>query len=258
MNQKQKPLIFISNDDGIYAEGIKNLVEVATDFGQVVVVAPDGQRSGQSHAITVHDPLYFEKTNIFEGKVDAYICSGTPADCVKIGLQKIISRRPDLCLSGINHGTNASIGVLYSGTIAVALEAATKNIPAIALSVDDHDLKADFSQAMPTIKKIIQTTLQNGLPQQTALNVNFPKASEESYKGVKICHQARGIWQEAFDSRSTPWGKKYHWLHGDFQGIDDRCENDMEVMKENYVAVVPLKIDMTDYNAMNQLKKWNL
>lgn len=259
MDANDKPLILISNDDGLYAKGIAHLVSIVAEIGEVVVVTPNRQRSGQSHAITVHEPLHYEAhPDVFGDLATAYTCSGTPADCVKIALNQILDRKPTICLSGINHGTNASIGVLYSGTIAAALEAAIKNISAIAFSVDDHSPQADFSQTDHLIKNLVTKTLKEGLPAQTALNVNFPKANGIPYKGVTICRQTKGIWEEKFENRTTPWGMKYHWLYGDFKSLDSKADNDIKAVEEHRVAVVPIRVDMTDYNSIEILKNWKL
>ena len=199
---------------------------------------------------------YSEQPLVFGDLARAYTCSGTPADCVKIALRKILKHRPDICLSGVNHGTNASVGVLYSGTIAVALEAATKNISAIAFSLDDYSPDANFEPSFKFVRQLIVKVLEEGLSPQTILNVNFPKAGNVPYKQLMICRQTKGIWQEKFEDRVTPWGHHYHWLYGDFEKIDDDGDNDISVLEKHCVAVVPIRIDMTDYESMERLKKW--
>lgn len=252
-----KPLILVSNDDGITSLGIRTLVEVMQELGEVVVVAPDSPQSGMGHAITIGEPLRLHATPIFEG-VKAYECSGTPADCVKLGKHYVLKdRTPDLVVSGINHGSNTSISVLYSGTMSAAIEGAIEGIPSIGFSLCDFAADADFSHIKPFIKQIASNVLTNGLPKGVALNVNFPKKSEETLKGVRICRQTNGKWQEEFDKRKDPHGRSYFWLSGNFVNFDAGQEDTCEwALENNYVSVVPCQYDLTAYETMKLMQQW--
>src|ERR1700753_1542447 len=200
---KSKPTILVVNDDGITAPGIKWLMEAMTELGHVIVVAPDSPQSGMGHAITIGKPLRLDKVDIYDG-VEMYRCSGTPVDCVKLAVTKIFKgNKPDLCVSGINHGLNNGINVLYSGTMSAAGEGAIESIPSIGFSLDDYTLQADFSHCLKYVKEIAQQVLANGLPAATLLNVNFPNGA--SIKGIKICRQANAKWAEEFDERLDPY-----------------------------------------------------
>lgn len=252
-----KPLILVSNDDGITSLGIRTLVEVMQELGEVVVVAPDSPQSGMGHAITIGEPLRLHATPIFEG-VKAYECSGTPADCVKLGKHYVLKdRTPDLVVSGINHGSNTSISVLYSGTMSAAIEGAIEGIPSIGFSLCDFASDADFSHVRPYVKQIASNVLANGLPKGVALNVNFPKKSEETLKGVRICRQTNGKWQEEFDKRKDPHGRSYFWLSGNFVNFDAGQEDTCEwALENNYVSVVPCQYDLTAYETMKLMQQW--
>src|SRR5690349_13068974 len=225
---KQKPLILVSNDDGITSRGIRTLVEVMCELGEVVVVAPNSPQSGMGHAITVGDTLRLDSSIAFESEgVTAYECSGTPADCVKIAKHHVLKdRRPDLVVSGINHGSNSSVSVLYSGTMSAAIEAAMEELPAIGFSLCDYSLEADFSHTLAYVKKIAEQVLNSGLPKGVALNVNFPAKSAGEIKGVKICRQANASWQEEFDMRKDPYGRRYFWMAGSFVNYDKGEDTD--------------------------------
>lgn len=252
-----KPLILVSNDDGITSLGIRTLVEVMQELGEVVVVAPDSPQSGMGHAITIGEPLRLHATPIFEG-VKAYECSGTPADCVKLGKHYVLKdRTPDLVVSGINHGSNTSISVLYSGTMSAAIEGAIEGIPSIGFSLCDFGSDADFSHVRSFVKQIASNVLANGLPKGVALNVNFPKKSEEALKGVRICRQTNGKWQEEFDKRKDPHGRSYFWLSGNFVNFDAGQEDTCEwALENNYVSVVPCQYDLTAYETMKLMQQW--
>jgi len=254
-----KPLILVTNDDGITSLGIKTLVEAMQQLGDVVVVAPNSPQSGMGHAITIGEPLRIYETHIFKGVVE-YECSGTPADCVKLAKHYILhDRKPDLVVSGINHGSNSSISVLYSGTMSAAIEAAIEGIPAIGFSLSDFREDADFSHAIPFIISITQSALQNGIPKGIALNVNIPAKSEFPIKGVKVCRQANAKWQEKFDYRVDPNGRGYLWMAGDFVNFDTEKEDtDVWALENNYISVVPCQYDLTGYEALEQLTTWNL
>jgi 5'-nucleotidase len=254
----QKPIILVSNDDSINAPGIKALVEVAQKFGDVVVVAPDSPQSGMGHAITIHDPLRLHKVDVFDG-VEAYQCSGTPADCVKIAIDKILHRKPDLCLSGINHGSNASINVIYSGTMSAAMEAAIDGIPAVGFSLLDFAFDADFTAAKHFAEIVIRELLNNGLPNACLLNVNVPKLPIDEIKGIRVCRQAVAKWEEEFDKRVDPSGAAYYWLTGKFENKDKGEDTDVWALENEYVSIVPVQFDLTNYHGITFINNnWNL
>ena len=254
----QKPLILIANDDSIAAKGIRILAEVMSEIGEVVVIAPDTHQSGMGHAITLDRPLRVNKVNNYLPNVEAYKCSGTPADCVKFGKHFLLKgRKIDLVVSGINHGSNSSISILYSGTMSAAIEAALEGIPAIGFSLSDFSTDADFSHTKEYIKKIVLKALENGLPKGVALNVNFPKISEEPIKGIKICRQTDAVFRESFEERKDPYGRPYYWMDGFLQNEDSGGGTDEDALKENYISIVPAKFDLTDYQAVETLKSWS-
>ncbi|WPR77633.1 5'/3'-nucleotidase SurE [Algoriphagus sp. NG3] len=253
-----KPLILVSNDDGITSIGIRVLVSVMKKLGDVVVVAPDSPQSGMGHAITIGETLRLEEEYIFED-VKAYKSSGTPADCVKLAKHYVMKdRSPDLIVSGINHGSNTSISVLYSGTMSAAIEGALEGYPSIGFSLCDYSSKADFSHVEEWVEKITRQVLDNGMPKGVALNVNFPPKQNEQIKGVKVCRQAEAKWQEEFDERRDPNGRKYFWLAGNFVNFDKGEDNDEWAIANNYVSIVPCQYDLTAHHAINQINKdWN-
>lgn len=253
-----KPLILVTNDDGITAPGLRNLIRYLKGFGDIVVVAPDSPQSGKGHAITVDDTLFLNQMPVDKGTTKEYSCSGTPADCVKLALRELLDRKPDLCVSGINHGSNASINVIYSGTMSAAIEAGIEGIPAIGFSLCDHAWEADFGPAEAAIKKIVGESLEKGIPEGVILNVNIPKASEDELKGIKICRQARANWREKFDKRQSPSGKDYYWLTGEFELLDNGEDTDEWALAQNYISVVPTQFDLTAYQAIQQLNSWRL
>ena len=254
-----KPLILIANDDSIYSKGIRVLTEIMSEMGEVVVVAPDTHQSGMGHAITLGEPLRVEKTNNFGDHIQSYKCSGTPADCVKIGKHQILKgRKIDLVVSGINHGSNASIAVLYSGTMSAAIEAAMEGIPAIGFSLCDFASDADFSHCHDYIIKICQQVLVHGLPKGLTLNVNSPAHSSMPLQGVKVVKQANAIFRERFEERKDPYGKPYYWMDGDLHNEDLNNNTDLDALAENYVSIVPVKYDLTDYDELKQMQSWDL
>ena len=254
----QKPIILVSNDDSINAPGIRALVEVAKKFGDVVVVAPDSPQSGMGHAVTIHDPIRLHKVDVFEG-VEAYQCSGTPVDCVKIAIDKILHRLPDLCISGINHGSNASINVIYSGTMSAAMEAAISSVPAIGFSLLDFAFHADFEASKYYAEIIIRELLNNGLPDACLLNVNIPKLSLAEIKGMKVCRQAVAKWEEEFEKRIDPNGNEYYWLTGNFVNRDKGEDTDIWALENGYVSIVPVQFDLTNYQGIAHVNKsWNI
>ncbi len=255
--KKEQPIILITNDDGITAPGIKNLIEAARTLGKVVVVAPDKAQSGMGHAITIGTPLRMDKVNMFEG-IEAWQTSGTPVDCVKLAVDKILHRKPDLCISGINHGANHSINVIYSGTMSAAMEASIESIPSIGFSLLDYRFDADFSAAAFYANKIIKTVLANKLDKHLLLNVNIPSVPKKDIKGIKICKQAYAKYKEEFDERIDPHGKKYYWLTGEFINFDKDDDTDVNALKNNYVSVVPVQFDLTNYTLKKVLEKKKL
>ena len=235
-----KPLILVTNDDGITAPGIRALISVMSEIGTVIVVAPDKPQSAMGHAITLNSTLFINKISKENAAITEYSCSGTPVDCVKLAVNEILHRKPDLCVSGINHGSNSSINVIYSGTMSAAVEAGIEGIPAIGFSLLDYDWNADFDAIKSSIRKITIEVLEKGMPENVVLNVNFPKLKENEIKGIKICRQAKAIWMEKFDKRITPQGKDYYWLTGEFVNQDKGEDTDEWALENGYISVVPL------------------
>lgn len=256
----KKPLILISNDDGITAPGIAKLVQLMTQLGEVVVVAPDSPQSGMGHAITIGHPLRLTENRVFGPGVEAYECSGTPADCVKIAKHHVLKdRRPDLVVSGINHGSNASVNVLYSGTMSAAIEAAIEGLPAIGFSLCEYGPHADFSHVDGWVLQIARQALAHGIPAHTALNVNIPKSANGLIQGIRLCRQARAKWQEEFDERHDPYKRPYYWLIGEFVNLDAGADTDEAALAGNYVSVVPCLFDLTSQAALTELAStWQL
>jgi len=255
----KKPLIVVSNDDGITAKGIRTLVELMQQIGDVVVVAPNSPQSGMGHAITIANPLRLYPSDIF-ANVPAYECSGTPADCIKLARHHVLKDRlPDLVVSGINHGSNSAISVLYSGTMSAAIEAAIEGIPAIGFSLCDYTSNPDFSHVHEHVLTIARNVLERGMMRGTALNVNFPARSAEPLNGIRICRQANAKYQERFDERRDPHGRRYFWLEGDFVNFDLHAEDtDEYALSQNATSVVPCQYDMTSYRMIDDMRGWNL
>lgn len=251
---KEKPVILITNDDGISAPGILNLVEAVKDLGKIVVVAPDKPQSGMGHAITIGQPLRLHAVHVFEG-IEAYQCSGTPVDCVKLAVDKILHRKPDLCLSGINHGANHSINVIYSGTMSAAMEAGIESIPSVGFSLLDYSIEADFEAARHYARIIVEKLLQEPEDKHLVLNVNFPKTPKELIRGIKVCRQAYAKYEEDFIERNDPTGRKYYWLTGEFVNFDKGKDTDVWALQNNYVSVVPVQFDLTNYVLKEKLAK---
>ncbi len=253
--KKKKPTILITNDDGITAPGIRNLVEAVRDLGKVIVVAPDKAQSGMGHAITINHPLRMSKVEMFEG-IESWQTNGTPVDCVKLAVDKILHGKPDLCLSGINHGANHSINVIYSGTMSAAMEASIESIPSIGFSLLDYSVEADFAPSRFYVRKIVSALLaQPKLDKHLLLNVNIPAAPLELIKGVKVCRQAYAKYEEDFEERKDPHGKKYFWLTGEFVNFDKGKDTDVWALNHNYVSVVPVQFDLTHYALKTKLEK---
>ena len=251
----KKPVILITNDDSIHAPGIKALVEAVKDLGKVVVVAPDKPQSGMGHAITIASPLRLSKVDVFGEEVESYHCSGTPVDCVKLAVDKVLKGKPDICLSGINHGANHSINIIYSGTMSAALEASIEGIPSIGFSLLDHSLEADFTGAKQYAKQLVYTLLQKQMEKHLCLNVNFPAVPTELIQGVKVCRQAYAKYEEDFEERKDPTGKNYYWLTGEFVNFDEKQDTDVWALANNYVSVVPVQFDLTNYKLKESLEK---
>jgi 5'-nucleotidase len=251
---KKIPTILIVNDDGIHAPGLLALVNAVKEIGKVVVVAPDKGQSGMGHAITIDKPLRLTQMHLFEN-VLAYQCSGTPVDCVKLAVDKVLYGKPDICLSGINHGANHSINVIYSGTMSAAMEAAIESIPSIGFSLLDYSIDADFTVAAEYAKQLTEKVLKKKLDKHLLLNVNIPKTSNKKIKGIKICRQAYAKYQEEFDERNDPMQKKYYWLSGKFVNFDKGKDTDVWALNNNYVSVVPVQFDFTNYILKQKLEK---
>ena len=256
-----RPLILVSNDDGITAPGIRHLVEIVHALGaEVVVVAPDAPQSGMGHAITIGNPLRLTKNPIFGPDIEAYECSGTPADCVKIAKHYVLKdRTPDLVVSGINHGSNASVNVLYSGTMSAAIEAAIEGLPAVGFSLCEYGPNADFSHVTEWVTQVCRLALDQGVPAGTALNVNIPKNSATPIAGLRLARQAHAKWQEEFDRRLDPYQRPYYWLIGSFVNLDAGTDTDEWALANNYISVVPCKFDLTATHGLDQLSaNWQL
>ncbi|MCK8522571.1 5'/3'-nucleotidase SurE [Aquimarina sp. D1M17] len=258
MTQK-KPLILVTNDDGITAPGIRALISVMNEIGDVFVVAPDSPQSGMGHAITVNSTLYCDPIVVDKNAPQKeYSCSGTPADCVKMASRQILDRMPDLCVSGINHGSNSAINVIYSGTMSAAVEAGIEGIPAIGFSLCDYGMDANFEPSKKYVRTIVKNVLKNGLPKGIVLNVNVPRLPEDEIKGIKICRQANAHWVEEFDKRTNPMGRQYYWLSGKFINEDKGEDTDEWALRNGYVSVVPTQFDLTAHHYIQELNNWSL
>lgn len=249
-----RPLILITNDDGVTAKGIQVLEEVTLEFGDVVVMAPEHNSSGTGHSITSSRPLRAKEIKQASG-LSVYCCDGTPVDCVKLAVEHFCPRIPDLVLAGINHGSNSSINVLYSGTMGAVLEANALGLPSIGFSLLNHNPEADFSGCIPSVKQIITTTLEHGLPADISLNVNIPRLPASDIKGIQICHEARAFWRDSFEKRIDPQGHPYWWLTGKFD-----CENPTEAsdewaLRNGFVSIVPIHLDFTHYPSLEELRR---
>ena len=253
----KRPIILVTNDDGINAPGIRTLVSVIKDIGDVIVVAPDSPQSGMGHAITINSTLHSSRITPKNSEIIEYSCSGTPADCVKLAINELMPRKPDLCVSGINHGSNSSINVIYSGTMSAAIEAGIEGVPAIGFSLLDYSWNADFSQSKDFIRKITLNALNNGIPKGVVLNVNIPAVKKSDIKGVKICRQAKAYWVEEFDKRKNPLGQEYYWLTGKFVNKDQGEDTDEWALNNNYISIVPVEFDLTAHHAIKGLNEWD-
>jgi 5'-nucleotidase len=253
--KKDQPIILVTNDDSIAAPGIKALAEAVLPLGRVVIVAPDKPQSGMGHAITIGHPLRLNKVHFIEG-VEAYTCNGTPVDCVKLAVDKILHRKPDICLSGVNHGANHSINVIYSGTMSAAMEASIESIPSAGFSLLDYSMEADFSVAKQVVHTIAKQMLAKKQDKHLLLNVNIPAVDASLIKGIKVCRQAYAKYEESFLERKDPHGKTYYWLTGEFKNFDKGRDTDVWALANNYVSVVPVQFDLTNYELKKKLDTW--
>lgn len=252
-NMSDKPFILVTNDDGIHAKGLRELVEVMHFFGDVIVISSEVSMSGKSSSITVDQPLRTTEIEKILG-VPTWKSNGTPVDSVKLSFNGLFERTPDYVVSGINHGSNSSISVIYSGTMGAAIEGSLHGVPSIGFSLDDYSADADFSKAKIVVAKIFQSVMENGLPPFTCLNVNIPKGKP---KGIKVCRQTHGKWVEEFEKRTDPHGREYHWMSGYFKNFEEEAtETDIYALENNYVAVVPVTVDMTCYKTLEELQNW--
>jgi len=253
-----RPLILIANDDGVEAKGLRSLIEVARRFGDVIAAVPSEPMSGMSHAITIKTPLRVKKEHE-EAGLTIYSCQGTPVDCVKLALNKLTSKKPDLLLSGINHGSNASSSVVYSGTMAAAMEGCINLIPSAGFSLLDFSPGADFAASGKVVAKLIANIIESGLPEGVCLNVNIPAVPFREIKGMKICRQTKGCWKEEFVRRVDPYNGEYFWLTGSYLNLEEDAEDtDEYALRNNYVAIVPTRVDLTSQQGINFLKSWDL
>ena len=249
-----RPLILVTNDDGVFAPGLRRLVDIASSLAEVIVVAPNSPQSAKGHAVTLEVPLRLNRVKAF-GSLEAYECSGTPVDCVKLAKNILLkNRKADLCVSGINHGTNASINILYSGTVSAAMEASIEGIDSIGFSLEDYSMEADFDMATPWVSHLIRHVLQNGLSGTKLLNVNIPHPSLGPIRGMRICRQSEGRWDEEFMVGEDPRGEKFYWLTGKFSSRDTGPGTDINALREGYISIVPSSHDLTHHYAIPTLK----
>jgi 5'-nucleotidase len=251
------PLILITNDDGINAKGLEALIEIVRPFGEIIIVAPEKAASGMSNAITIADPVRVTLIKEYDN-IKMYSCKGTPVDCIKLSIHELLRQKPDFIVSGINHGSNISISVIYSGTMGAVTEGCIHGVPSMGLSLADYSSDADFTSAIHFGKIILKKIIENSIPEHICLNVNIPKSSIENIKGIKICRQAKGTWKEEYEKRIDPHLGVYYWLTGDFENFEpESIETDDWALKNNYISIVPIIIDYTSHSAIEYLKEWN-
>jgi len=252
-------LIFITNDDGYQAGGLAVLIEMMRPYGDIVVVAPKEMQSGMSSALTVKTPVRLRKIKEEPGLV-IYACNGTPVDCVKLAMSHVLTRKPDLLVSGINQGSNTSISVIYSGTLGAAAEGTLYGIPSIGFSLNDHSPAADFTACIPYGRMIIEQVLKTPFDKHSFLNVNFPCLPANEIKGFKLCRQNHGSWMDEFEKRIDPHGTDYYWMTGAFLNHEEEAgDTDENAMCAGYIAIVPHHLDMTNYRELERLKEqWEL
>jgi 5'-nucleotidase len=252
-----KPLILVTNDDGVQAKGLRSLIEAVEPFGDVVIVAPDKPQSGMGHAITVNNILRLNESTLYPN-YNAFTCTGTPVDCVKLAISQVLHRKPDVLVSGINHGENSASNVLYSGTMSAAVEGAMEDIPSVGFSLLDFDSDADFSGSQWAVRKVMDKILKNQFPKGMCLNVNIPQLPEGEIQGIKICRQAKAYWEDSFDKRQDQFGKPYYWLKGEFNRSDRSEDTDIWALDHGYVSIVPTQFDMTAYHAISEINQWDI
>ncbi len=248
-----RPLILISNDDGINAPGIRTLIDVVRPLGDVMIVAPEQSYSGMGHAVTLTTPIRLRKITGSK-EYSEYACSGTPVDCIKLAINNLMPQKPDLIVSGINHGANSSVNIIYSGTMAAAIEGALGGVTSVGFSLLDFSYNADFESGKAFISKIISDILSSGYEKGSCFNVNIPAVSLDEIKGIKVCRQAKGNWIEAFDERTDPHNGKYYWLSGTFIHQEKGIETDLWALENNYISIVPVTLDYTRHEQLNAIK----
>ena len=252
----EKPFIFVTNDDGVGARGLNALIEAVRPLGRIMVVAPEDSQSGMSHAITMNSPLFLRKVREEEG-LEVYACSGTPVDCVKMASDSLMSEMPALVLSGINHGSNSAVSVIYSGTMGAAIEGSFYNVPSIGLSLLNHREDADFRAAVVYSLKVIEKVMNEEIELPMCLNVNIPDLPVGEIRGIRVCRQNKGYWREEFERRVDPRGRDYYWLKGIFQNQEENATDTDECALENgFVSIVPIQIDLTDYRQLDLMERW--
>lgn len=255
--EDRRPVILVTNDDGFRAKGIEALIEMVKPYGRIIAVSPEEGNSGMSHAITIKTPLRLKKRSRTDD-VELYSVNGTPVDCVKLAMNQIFKNLPDLIVSGINHGSNSSVSLFYSGTMAATIEGSLYGIPSIGFSLLDYTNSPDFSTAISFGQHIIENVLDKGLAKGTCLNVNFPVLKVDEIKGIKICRQNNGIWKEEFEKRTDPRGQDYFWLTGYFQNNEPNAtDTDEWALSNGYISIVPITTDLTCYKEVDRLKTWN-
>ena len=258
MTAKKDKLFLITNDDGIHARGLEALIELVRPYGKVMVIAPEDGQSGMSHAITVKYPIRLRKLDEQKGLV-VYSSNGTPVDCVKLALSKLLDKKPDMLLAGINHGSNSSSSIIYSGTMAAAIEGCINGIPSIGYSLLDYSPEANFRSILKYAKIILESALEKGIPADTCLNVNFPVNTYQKIKGIRICRQNKGVWKEEFEQRQDPMHRDYFWLTGEFQNLEPEAQDTDEwALVNNYVSIVPIHIDLTAYKVLDKIRDWDI
>ena len=251
-----KPLILVTNDDGINFIGIKKLKEAVEEFGDVYVVAPDAERSAVGHAITITTPLRVNEI-VEDGQLFGYAVNGTPADCVKLAVSQLLPRKPDIVISGINPGENTAMNVLYSGTVSAATEGVIQGIPSVAVSITSFKYRK-YDLAQKFIKSLMKELLEKGIPRGTLLNVNIPPFQEQGIKGVKIARHGNGRFTEAFEKRTDPSGRTYYWLGGKRHPSYEDNDNDDTLVWQGYIVISPITFQLTDEKALKPLKKWSI
>lgn len=253
----KKLSILISNDDGIFSEGIATLIREIKTIADVTVVAPETQQSAVGHAITVHRPLRVREVQK-EGAFFGYAVDGTPADCVKLATRHLMPSKPDLVISGINHGSNTAISVIYSGTVSAATEGTILGVPSFAVSLTSFESNVDYSYAARFARRLALTVIERGLPNGTLLNVNVPPVPEEQIRGVVITKQGKSIWNDEFEARRDPGNRQYFWLKGELVELDNEEDIDQRAILNNMVSITPIQYDLTNYALIAPLREWNI